>query len=229
MAAIYLSLPAYYKSEIMISLFIYLFILFTTHTHTHVNTSGIRHVLAAENMSLEDRYPVKSVNLVFKDNILLTLAYMRGDKIDNNINWSNIEKPFHYEIKLPKSSVFAFQSDVLPEYTGKIIATTNARFNYQEGFKSDGYLYGDGVCHLASLINFTAQKAGLISVAPTPHNFAIIPDIPQKYGAAIYSSPLNYDENARQNLYVENNTNHNISLAFDYNNNTVKVSVIELD
>ena len=184
-------------------------------------------VLGTQSFSLEKRYADTFVNGVFKDNILLTLAYMRGLNKTSTPNWSDIEKPFTYSITLQPGEVFAFHQDVLPEFAGKVVKTTNAHFGADEGFKSDGYLVADGVCHLASLINEAATKAGLTVVAPTNHDFAVIPEIPRHYGTAIYYMPGEKGANAMQNLYVENNKDKPITIVFDYHNNELTVNVEE--
>lgn len=184
-------------------------------------------VLGSQAFSLEKRYADTYVNNVFKDNILLTLAYMRGLDKTNIPNWSDIEKPFTYSFTLQPGEVFAFHEDTLPEFSGKVVKTTNAHFGADEGFKSDGYLVADGVCHLASLINEAATKAGLTVVAPTNHDFAVIPEIPRQYGTAIYFMPGEKSTNALQNLYVQNNKEKPVTIVFDYKNNELTVSVEE--
>jgi len=177
-------------------------------------------LLAQHSMSLADRYPIPSVNSVFKDNILLTLAYMSGAvKNASGINWNNVRKPSTYTMTLQPREVFAFHDAVLPEFAGKKIITTNAHFDASEGFEYDGDLYGDGVCHFATLINWVARDAGLEVIAPTPHNFAKIPDIDPKYGTAIYAGA------SEQNLYVENTFDKPVRLVFTYANDTMTVAI----
>lgn len=185
------------------------------------------HTLGSREFSLEKRYPDKWVSGIFKDNILLNIAYLRGIVHGSEINWSEIEKPFHYEFRLKKEEVFAFHDDVLPNYRGKVVKTTGAHFNSSEGFKSDGWLIGDGVCHLASIINWAAKDAGLDVLAPTNHDFAAINQVPREYGVAIYNVPGQSSSNELQNLYIRNNKNEDISIAFDYNGDNLKVSVIK--
>jgi VanW like protein len=184
--------------------------------------SGSQNLLSYKEMSLNDRYAIKSVNDVFKENILLTLAYMRG-------NVTKVSEPFTYEFRLEPSRTFAFHDDVENQYKETLVKTTNAHFNSTEGFKSDGYLVGDGVCHLASLINWAAKDAGLTVEAPTNHNFANIPDVPKEYGVSIYSNPNTRGSNALQNLYITNNKTKPIAFKFEYADNKVKVSVVELN
>lgn len=184
-------------------------------------------ILSSHEISLEKRYEVESVSDVFKDNILLNLAYLRGIIDSKDINWDEVKKPFHYEFKLDPNSTFAFHDDVLPEYKNKIVKTTNAHFNSQEGFKTDGYLFGDGVCHLASLIYWAAKDASLDAKAPTNHDFMAIPGIDKQYGISIYSNPFSKGSNAQQNLYITNNKAKPIAFGFDYSGDKLKVSIVE--
>ncbi|MDO8620718.1 MAG: VanW family protein [Candidatus Levybacteria bacterium] len=186
-------------------------------------------VLSSRAISLEKRYSNKFVNDIFKDNILLNIAYM-ADKVGKNasINWQEIGKPFHYKWTLKPNEVFSFHDDVLPEYQEKIVKTTNAHFNSQEGFKSDGYLVGDGICHLASIIYWAAKDAGLEAKAPTNHDFTPIPEIPKEFGVAIYDDPGKSYSNQVQNLYITNNKNVPIEFKFDYDGEILTVSVAAL-
>lgn len=182
-------------------------------------------VLGSREFSLEKRYEDKWVSDVFKDNILLNIAYMRGIVKGPNIDWDEVKKPFRYEFKLEKDKVFAFHEDVLPQFKGKIAKTTNAHFNSYEGFKSDGWLVGDGVCHLASIINWAARDAGLEVLSPTNHDFAAINEVPREYGVAIYNVPGQSYSNQLQNLYIRNNKDKEIAIVFDYDGENLKVSV----
>lgn len=196
-------------------------------------------VMAEKEMSLDNRYGNSFVNDVFKDNILLNLAYLNGQVTKaSDIKWDQVTRPFQFEFKLEPNKTFAFHSDVKDTYKDSLVKTTNAHFNAQEGFKSDGYLFGDGVCHLASLINWAAKDAGLTVEAPTNHNFANIPDVPKEYGVSIYSNPGSTGSNALQNLYITNNQNKPIAFKFEYKqslrpdglkDNKIKVSIISLN
>lgn len=186
------------------------------------------HTLASHEISLNDRYPVSSVNEVFKDNILLNLAYMQG-KVSkaSDINWGEVKSPSQFEFKLDPGKTFAFHDDILDTYKDSMVQTTKAHFNGEEGFKSDGYLFGDGVCHLASLMYWVAKDAGLDANAPTNHDFMNIPEIDKQYGVSIYNNPFSKGSNAQQNLYITNNKNKPITFKFDYSEDKVKVSVVE--
>lgn len=185
-----------------------------------------KQLLAQHGMSLNDRYPVPSVNSVFRDNILLTLAYLSGTvKNPSQINWNSLHKSYSYEMVLQPNEVFAFHADVLPEFAQQKIITTNAQFDNSQGFRSDGYLYGDGVCHFASLINWVARDAGLEVVAPVNHDFAVIPGINRQYGTAIYYAAGDTSTNEAQNLYVKNTYTKPVDFYFTYANNELAVSV----
>ncbi|MBF8249585.1 MAG: hypothetical protein HW400_186 [Candidatus Levybacteria bacterium] len=184
--------------------------------------------LSAQSISLEQRYGDKFVNDVFKDNILLNLAYLSGKVTKKeDINWDEIDKPFEYEFTLMPDKTFAYHDDVLDQYKSSLVKTTNAHFNFDDGFKSDGYLMGDGVCHLASLMYWSAKTAGLETYAPTNHDFAVIPQINKEFGVSIYKTPGNYNGNAAQNLYITNNKKNPIVLKFEYNNSELKLSIYE--
>ena len=188
------------------------------------------HILASHQVSLENRYPVKSVSDVFKDNILLNLAYMDGRvKTASDINWTELEKPASFAFSLEPGKTFAFHDDVLDTYKDSLVKTTQAHFNSQEGFKTDGYLFGDGVCHLASIIYWVAKDAGLAANAPTNHDFMPIPEIDKQYGVSIYSNPLSKGSNAQQNLYITNNNNKVITFKFEYDGTNLKVSAVEVN
>jgi hypothetical protein len=185
-------------------------------------------VLASHSFSLEDRYGNDFVNTVFKDNILLTLAYLDGTvQSKTDISWGEVTSPLHYEFELQPGQRFAFHDQILPEYKEGVAKTTNAHFNYQDGFKSDGYLTGDGVCHLASLIFWAAKDAGLDAVAPTDHDFAKIPDVPKEYGVSIYALPGAFELSARQNLYITNNLDKPVGFVFKFNGDSLTVDIVK--
>lgn len=184
-------------------------------------------VVAQKSFSMENRYPDKWVSGIFSDNILLTLAYLRGYEKTSSVNWEAVRKPFHYEFKLDKNQVFAFHDDVLPQYKNEVVKTTTAHFSSYEGYESDGWLVGDGVCHLASFINMVAREAGLDVISPTNHDFATINEVPKEFGVSIYDVPGQSYSNQLQNLYIRNNKDKEISIAFDYDGANLKVSVLE--
>lgn len=186
-------------------------------------------VLSDVNYSLENRYTNTYVNDVFADNILLTLAYMNGTvKEGEKFVWDTVRSPFTYKLILKPGEIFAFHDRVLSEYKDKIAATTNAHFNSTQGFKSDGYLVGDGVCHLASFMNVVAKEANLIVNAPTRHDFAKIADVTKEDGVAIYYDPNTVGSSQQQNLYITNNRDKTIAFVFNYEKDTLDMRVEEI-
>jgi vancomycin resistance protein YoaR len=159
--------------------------------------------LASHSFSLENRYDNKFVNDVFKENILLTVKYMGSD------------------FTLQPGETFAFDDKVLPEYAGRITKTTGAHFIGSEGYKSDGLLIGDGVCHLASLVYWAAKDADLAAVAPRNHDFAKINEVPKEYGVAILSL------DPYQNLYITNNLDKPVTFSFTQKDSDLTVTIIK--
>lgn len=188
-------------------------------------------LLATHKITLTDRYPVKSVSEVFKDNILLTTFYLKNGKpaVNRKPDWSVVEQPFNYSFTLTPNEVFAFHDSLLAQYKNKTVVTANSHFNAADGFESDGYLFGDGICHLASLMYWVAKDAGLEVTAPVDHDFAKITGISKEYGVSIYYNPNSQSSSAQQNLYITNNRRKPISFNFTYQNDTLSFSISESD
>ncbi len=183
-------------------------------------------LLADQKMDLTNRYAEPYINDVFKDNILLNLAYMSGTvQSAEQINWDAVRAPSTYSFTLQPGEVFAYHDNVLPQYAGRVVQGTNTSFGATDGYRSSGLLYGDGVCHFASLINLTARNAGLGVVAPTNHDFAMIPDIDPFYGTAIYYAYGQPEINMQQNLYVENTFDTPITFVFENTGDSLVVSI----
>lgn len=190
-----------------------------------INPLGITTPKTLSNVSysLSNRYSDAFVNDVFSDNILLTISYLGGKvRKGDTINWETVEADQEVKFALKPGDTFAFHDAVLEKYKGKVAVTTNAHFNSYEGFKSDGWLIGDGVCHLASFMYVAAKEAGLEVEAPTSHDFAGIPNIEKKDGVSIYS------ENTLQNLYITNNMSKVITFTFVHKGKTLTIQV-EID
>jgi hypothetical protein len=169
------------------------------------------------------------VNDVFADNILLTLAYMNGTvKQGESVAWDTVRSPFTYRLEIKPGDVFAFHDKISPQYKDKLVVTTNSYFGSSQGFRSDGYLMGDGVCHLASFINVAALDAKLEVSAPTRHDFAKIADVPKEYGVSIYYDPNGARNTANQNLYITNNRAKTVAFIFTHKNNTLDIVVEEV-
>jgi hypothetical protein len=180
-------------------------------------------VLSEHSFSMSNRYKVESINQIFKKNILLNLAYLEGSvNSREDINWDKIESPTQTSFTLEPGETFAYHGDTLAKYTN-VKVTTNANFNASDGFLSDGYLFGDGVCQFASLINWVAQDSGLEVFVPKNHDFAVIPDVPKEYGVSIYVDPSSKGSGANNNLYITNNTNRQIRFHFEYTNGVLRV------
>lgn len=183
-------------------------------------------ILASKELDMTYRYKVPSVSEVFKDNILLNIAYIDGRVSKaSDIDWSTIDQPFKSEFTLDPKQSFAFHDAVLPKYKDSVVVTSNARFNKQDGFKTDGYLYGDGVCQLASLLNWLALEADLQVEEFTNHDFAAIPEVPKEYGVSIYYDPNNKSSSAIKNLYITNNQDKPVTFHFDYDGKQLKVTI----
>ena len=192
-------------------------------SYTNVQT------LADKQYSLADRYANTYVNNIFDENILLTLAYMRGvAKTGEPVDWGKVKADFTYTMVLQPGKTFAFHDDVLPQYKDSLVATTNTHFDSTQGFVSDGWLVGDGVCHLASFMHVAAEAAGLTVLAPTPHDFAAIPDVSRADGVAIYYTQSDPAASAMENLYITNNFKEPVAFVFTYKNNNLDIRIEKL-
>ncbi len=185
--------------------------------------------LSSRSMSLNKRYGgVDLPENAYKDNILLNLAYMSGQvKSRNDINWDSLRKPFSIQFSLEPGQRFADHDVQLAEYAQNVVLTTNSNFGAGDGYKYSDGLYGMGVCHLASLINWVASDAGLESVAPTNHDFYPIPEIPKQYGVAIYNSPDSLVASANQNLYIKNNLDSKVTFRLDFDGDNLEVTIVK--
>lgn len=184
--------------------------------------------LGSRSMSLNMRYGYELPDNAYKDNILLNMAYISGKvHSKNDINWDQLKKPFTYEFTLNPGERFAYHNYVLPEYSDNVVISPNTNFGAGDGYKYADGLYGMGVCHLASLVNWAAKDAGLESIVPSNHDFFPIPEIPKEHGVAIYKSPDAFDASTKQNLYIKNNLDIKVTFKFDYDGINLKVSVLK--
>ena len=180
-------------------------------------------------ISLNNRLFYPTANQVYKDNILLNMAYLRGiQKKGIPVNWDEERKPFTYSFILEQNQTFAFHDAVFDKYNGTVSLTTNSHFDASEGYKSDGRLYGMGVCHLASIINYAASDAGLSTEVPSNHNFAPINEVPREYGVAIYATPDSAVSSQRQNLYITNNFDKPVKFQFEFDGDILKVKILKI-
>lgn len=184
--------------------------------------------LSSASMSLNNRYGYDLPENVYKDNILLNLAYIEGTvKTKSDINWEGLKKPHSFNLSLEPNQVFAYHDLIDPAYLNQNIKSVHTNFGAGDGYKLEGGLYGMGVCHLASLMNKAALNAGLESIAPTNHDFYPIPEISKEYGVAIYNSPDAPAASEKQNLYIRNNTNSQVAFKFDFDGINLKISVVK--
>jgi hypothetical protein len=183
--------------------------------------------LGERSISLDNRQVNKPLNEIYKDNILLNMAYMRGVVTKGStVNWDSVRAPFEYEFILQPGETFAFHDLVSEEFRNPTL-TTQSHFGGQEGYQYDGRLYGMGVCHLASVINWAAKDAGLNSVAPTNHDFFPINEVPKEHGVAIYADPGSVGVSSKQNLYITNNKDTAVTFKFNFDGDNLKVSVLQ--
>lgn len=179
-----------------------------------------KQVLSSKELSLTNRHKAQAINEVFKKNILLNLAYLNESVRDkSDVNWKTVDQPFVFSMTLNPGETFAYHDDVLSKYEDSVVKTTNSYFNEGQGFISSGFLFGDGVCHLASIINWAAQDAGLSVEVTKLHSIAPIPDIPDKYGVSIYTIEGVKGSGARNNLYITNTKEVPVTFHFNYQNN----------
>lgn len=184
-------------------------------------------ILARKSLNLTTRTTDRWVSQIMADNILLTLHYLKGDMDAKEIDWDQLREPFSVSFTLDPGEVFAFHRDFLPEFRGKVVKTTGATFHSSEGFKSDGYLFGDGVCHLASLMNWVASAAGLEVTAKVNHDFLLVPGIPREFGTAIYYLEGNTSSNQLQNLYIKNPFDFPVEFIFLVDNQRVELVILK--
>lgn len=191
-------------------------------------------IVSERKLDLTDRWPDEYGNQVFADNILLALHYLkqeryqREEKYQKNqkeIDWEEIRKPFEVSFELKPGQMFAFHPNVAPEYADAVVQTMNSRFYTDEGYKSFGGLGGNGVCHLASLINWVASEAGLEVIALVDHNFFPIPGVPKTYGTSIRFAPTG-GNSQNQNLYIRNNFDVPVRFVFAVNSNSVDLKIL---
>lgn len=187
----------------------------------HLLVLNIKEEILAEHfLNLTIRDEDANASQGFADNILLALHYLKGDIEGPKINWEKARAPFEVSFTLQPGEVFAFHGNILAEFANSVV-TMNSEFMTYEGYKSVWGLGGNGVCHLASLMNWVATEAGLEVVALNNHNFAPIPGIPKDYGTSIRSQSPN------QNLYIINNFDYPVVFKFMASSRIVNLSLLQ--
>jgi len=179
--------------------------------------------LASEYLDLDYRYPVETTSQGFKSNILTSLYYFSrieaGDSEKDNPNAEN-DVPKLFSIKLNPGEVLAFQDNIPEEYTKYTVKTQKSYYRASEGYNLTAGLWGNGVCHLATLMNWVATEAGLQVNAPTRHDFAKIPGTDPKYGTSISTRSPKV-----QNLYIKNNQGFPVEFKFMILGNMLNLSI----
>jgi hypothetical protein len=172
-------------------------------------------LLASESLDLSYRYPVESVSKGFKENILVNLYHF--SQIGSDTPYEGIgsleaqEKlPDTFSITLKPNEVFAFHDKILAQYKEDKVLAPKSKYGSRDGYLLISGLYGNGVCHLATLMNWVASETDLEVTALTRHDFAKIPGTDPKLGTSI--SYGNSPE--RQNLYIKNNKPSSVVLEF---------------
>lgn len=199
-----------------------------------VNQLPKEEVLAERTMDLTKRNPGKEVNEIFRDNILLILHYLKGDINQGRVFledpslssfWEKMRKPFEVGFTLNPNETFAFHDKYLPEFEGKVAKTIPVKYAGSEGFKVVDGLYGNGVCHLATLMNWVASEAGLKTVALVNHDFFPVPETPREYGVSIYYT--GDGEARRQNLYITNTFDFPVVFRFLADRDKVELRIVK--
>jgi hypothetical protein len=193
-------------------------------------------LLAQKELDLATRQKDRYVNEVFADNILLYLHYLKGN-VDATANkqlattnqkamdFEKVREPFSFSFTLTPGEVFTFHPDSLPEFQDKPKKTAFTTFKSTEGYRFVAGLWANGVCHIASLINWATQEAGLKVTAKVNHDFASIPGVPREFGTAIYYTDNTPTANQSQNLYVENTYTFPVTLNFTVTDTKVILTV----
>lgn len=183
-------------------------------------------VLAEESLDLETRWPVEFVNQGFTDNILLSLHYLKGESFGRGeVNWEAVRSPFKVSFTLLPGEVFAFHENVLPQFANPAV-TMNSHFVTGEGYRAVNGLGGNGVCHLASFINWAASGAGLEVVANVNHNYAPVAGVPRENGTSIRYAEIGHNAQ-NQNLYIENNFDYPVRFEFRVDSREVNLQIIK--
>lgn len=197
------------------------------------------YLLAQKELDLTQRQADRYVNQIFADNILLYLHYLKGDADaagndqqtttnQKTVNFEEVRQPFSFSLTLLPGEVFSFHPDLLPEFQSKPKKTAPTTFKSTEGYRFVAGLWGNGVCHLASLMNRVAQEAGLKVVAKVNHDFAPVYGVPREFGTAIYYMDGAHSVNQNQNLYIENCYEFPVTLNFAASEEKVIMAVTHM-
>ncbi len=188
-------------------------------------------ILSSGTFNLTNRLLDRGGNPIFTDNILLTLRYFQDGSIKAEkkngpgaIDWEKVREPFEFSFILLPGETFTFHSQVLPEYEKHLGFVGKGNFSWLQGYKALEGLSGNGVCHLASFINWVANDAHLDVDARVNHNFAPVPDVPKQYGTSIFD--LEGSSGSKlQNLYITNKFTYPVKFTFKVNGEEVRLVI----
>ncbi|MFH1535725.1 MAG: VanW family protein [Patescibacteria group bacterium] len=190
--------------------------------------------LASHELDLTNRLPNSFGSEVFADNILFALHCLKSDvsslKTNETINgpsdidWDKTRSYFEVSFTLKPGEVFAYHANVLPAFNA-VVKTMNSKFFIDEGYKSLAGLGGNGVCHLASLINWVASDAGLEVTSKVNHDFYPVPGVPREYGSSIFYAQSG-GNSQNQNLYIKNNLQTPVTFDFKADNKLVTLKIL---
>ena len=166
-------------------------------------------VLAEHFMDLNTRAAGEYVNDVFKFNILLA-----------------VEK-FGHSFTLEPGEGFAFHENMAPEFADLAMKTGFTRYTAKEGYQTVLGLPGNGVCHLATLMNWVASDVGLEVTARVNHNFAPVPEIPREYGTSIRYMADGSRNTQNQNLYIINNFDFPVEFVFETAEDEISLKILK--
>ena len=164
-------------------------------------------VLAEHFLDLNTRSASDQINEVFKYNILLAINY------------------YDYYFFLEPEEVFAFHANIRPEFADLPVKTGWTYYTAKEGYRTILGLPGNGVCHLASLMNWVASEAGLEVTAPVNHSFAPIPGVPKEYGTSIKYLPQGGNAQ-NQNLYIKNTLGFPVKFVLETDEGGVSLKIL---
>ncbi|MBL7150763.1 VanW family protein [Candidatus Microgenomates bacterium] len=165
-------------------------------------------ILAEHDLNLETRAKGPYVNEVFKFNILHAIdLYNNGFVLQPN-------------------EVFAFHENIRLEFNDLPVKTGWTKYTAKEGYKTVLGLPGNGVCHLASLMNWVSSEAGLEVIARVNHNFAPVPEVPKEYGTSIRYMRDGSRNTKNQNLYIKNIFDFPVEFVFETDNRGVNLKIL---
>jgi hypothetical protein len=171
-----------------------------------------KEVLAEGVLDLSSRNPNKSINEGFKENILVNLDYLYKDRD---------------KLILQPGEVFAFHKNIHADFKDAKVVTQESEYRASDGYKLVAGLYGNGVCHLATLMNYVASQAGFEVTAMVSHDFAPVPGIDRKYGTSIKFYPNIGGTSERQNLYIKNTKDCPVEFKFSQEGDLLKFVIIK--